>query len=305
MRRKGNDMAKTMLKIILIAVLFVTTQFGVSAANDRAHYQKINTDSASVVESGKFEVDLSYMYIDQMGKNSGAFSNSFGTTSQDRSKMRYHQAMLAVTYGLMDKMDVTARIGWADIKDREYPFADSHGNGITDLEIETKYLFYQDDDNGVKLAYVAGLNVPVASESRTLHLNVGKNYWSLLQRLVLTKDLDKQWNMSADVGYSLPFGRHRDSYSPEFGRRMSDTRGTLESNVALGYTGIEFLQPVVEANYAHGWLESAADSDLLGFTVGAVVPIDKHRLRIGVQRDFWGRNAVRSYTWTAGLTLAF
>lgn len=298
-------MAKTMLKVILIAVFILTAQFGVSEANDRARYQKIKTDSASVVESGKFEVDVSYMHINQIGKNSGAFNDSFGTTSQDRSKMRYHQAMLAVTYGLMDKMDVTARIGWADIKDREYPYADSHGNGITDLEIETKYLFYQDDENGVKLAYVAGLGIPIGRESRTGHLNIGKNYWSLLQRLVLTKDLDKQFNMSADVGYRLPFGRHRDAYSPRFGRRMADTRGTLESNVALGYTGIDHLQPVVEANYAHGWVDGTSNAALLGFTVGAIVPLDKHRLRIGVQRDFWGRNAVRSYTLTAGFTMAF
>ncbi|MBM4309850.1 MAG: transporter [Deltaproteobacteria bacterium] len=298
-------MAKTMLKIILIAVFLVTAQLGVSEANDRARYQKIKTESASVVESGKFEIDLSYMLIDQIGKQSGAFSNSFGTTSQDRSKMRYHQAMLAVTYGLMDKMDITARIGWADIKDREYPFADSHGNGITDLEIETKYVFYQDDENGVKLAYVAGLEVPIAKASRTGKLRIGQNFWSFNQQLVLTKDLNEDWTMNADVGYQLPFGRTRDAYSPRFGRRMADTRGTLESNVAFGYTGIDFLQPVVEANYAHEWLDSASDFDLLGFTVGAIVPLDKHRLRIGVQRDFWGRNAVNAYTWTAGFTMAF
>jgi hypothetical protein len=294
-----------MLKTIVIAVVVAATQFGLSEANDRARYQKINTDSASVVKTGTFEVDLGYTYIEQIGGRNGAFNDSFGTTKQSKSNTRSHQAMLAVTYGLMDKMDLTARIGWADFKDKDYPYADSHGNGITDLEIETKYLFYQDDDSGVKLAYVAGISVPIGSDSRTLHLNVGRNYWSLLQRLVLTKDLDEQWNMSADVGYRLPFGRHRDAYSPEFGRRMTDTRGTLEGNVALGYTGIDFLQPVVEANYAHEWLSSANDSDLLGFTVGAVVPIDNHFLRVGVQRDFWGRNAIRSYTLSAGLTLAF
>ncbi len=297
-------MAKTMLRIILITVFLVTAQFGLSEANDRARYQKINTDSASVVESGKVEIDLSYMYIDQVGSSRGAFSDKFGTTGQSRGNTRYHQAMLAVTYGLMDKMDITARIGWADIKDKDYPYADSHGNGITDLEIEAKYLFYQ-DDKGLKLAYVAGLGIPIGRASRTLHLNIGKNYWSLLQRLVLTKDLDEQWTMNADVGYRLPFGRHRDAYSPEFGRRMTDTRGTLESNVALGFAGIDFLQPVVEANYAHEWLDSASDSDLLGFTLGAIIPINNHRLRIGVQRPFWGRNAIRSYTWSAGFTMAF
>lgn len=298
-------MAKQMLKTILIAVVIIAAQFGHSEASDRARYQKINTDSASVVKTGTFEVDLGYTYIEQIGGRNAAFNDSFGNTKQSKSNTRSHQAMLAVTYGLMDKMDLTARIGWADIKDKDYPYADSHGSGITDLEIETKYLFYQDDDNGVKLAYVAGLSVPIGSDSRTLHLNVGKNYWALLQRLVLTKDLDEQWNMSADVGYRLPFGRHRDAYSPEFGRRMSDTRGTLESNVALGYTGIELLQPVVEANYGHEWLSAGGDSDALGFTVGAVVPIEKHHLRVGLQRDFWGRNAVRAYTLTAGLTLAF
>ena len=50
--------------------------------------------------------------------------------------------MLAVTYGLMDKMDITARIGWADIKDREYPYADKHGR-------QPRY-GYQRDGQGVR-----------------------------------------------------------------------------------------------------------------------------------------------------------
>jgi len=295
-------MTKTMLKVFLIAVFLVTAQYGLSDAGDRTRSQKLNTDSASVVESGKFEVDLSYMYIDQIGKS--AFSDHFGTTKESRGSTKYQQAMLAVTYGLMDKMDITARIGWADIKDKDYPYADSQGKGITDLEIDVKYLFYQ-DERGLSLGYVAGLGVPIGRDSRITHLNVGNNSWSLLQELVLTKDFNEDWTMNADVGYRLPFGRHRDAYAPRFGRRMADTRGTLESNVALGFCGIAAIQPVVEANYAHGWLDSANDSDLLGVTVGAIVPIDKHRVRVGVQRDFWGRNANRAYTLTAGLTMAF
>lgn len=297
-------MTKPILKVLLIAVFLVTAQFGLSEANDRARHQKLRTDSASVVESGTFEVDLSYMLIEQVGGNRAAFSDKFGTTRRTRGRTQYQQAMLAVTYGLMDKMDFTARIGWAEVEDKDYPYADSHGNGITDLDLEMKYLFYQ-DERGLKLGYVAGLSVPVGKDSRILHLNVGKGYWSLLQRLVLTKDFDEQWTMSADVGYRLPFGRNRDAYLPRFGRRMNDTRGTLEGNVAVGFCGIDFLQPVLEANYAHEWIDRAVDSDLLGVTVGAIVPIDKHRLRVGVQRDFWGRNAIRAYTITAGLTMAF
>jgi hypothetical protein len=251
------------------------------------------------------EIDLSYLYIDQIGTKSGAFNNNFGTTGQSRGKMRYHQAMLAVTYGLMDTMDITARIGWADIKDRERPYGDSHGNGITDLEIDVKNIFYQ-NDHGVSLAYVAGLGIPVGKSSRRNHLRIGRKYWTFNQQLVLTRDIDERWTMNADVGYSLPFGNTRDAYSPGFGRRMDNTRGTLTGNAALGFTGINIMQPVVELNYAHEWLHSNADSDLLGFTIGAIIPLfDNHRMRIGVQRDFWGRNAVQSYTWSAGLTLAF
>lgn len=297
-------MTKTILKIFLITVFLVTSQYAPGEAGDRARSQKLNTESATVVASGTFELDLSYLYIDQVGKSGGAFNNSFGTTSQARSKMRYNQAMLAFTYGLMDKMDITARIGWADIRDREYPYADKSGNGITDMDIDVKYLFYK-DELGLTLGYVAGIGIPVGNHSHTGHLNVGKNYWSLNQQLVLTKHIDEQWTMNADVGYRLPFGRTRDAYSPEFGRRMEDTRGTLDGNVALGFTGIDFMQPVVEANYAHEWLSSNSDSDRVAFTVGAIVPIKKHRLRIGVQRDFWGRNATKAYIVNAGLTLAF
>ena len=298
-------MTKTLLKILVITVCVVITNYNLSAANDRARHQKINTQSATVVESGHMEVDLNYLYIDQIGTKSGAFSNAFGTTRQTRSKMRYHQAMLAVTYGLMDTMDITARIGWADIKDRENPYGDSHGKGLTDLEITLKNVFYE-NEQGVRLAYVAGFGIPTGKASRTNHLRIGKKYWSFIQQLVLTRDINEQWTMNADVGYRLPFGRTRDAYAPEFGRRMHKTRGTLDGNVALGYTGIDILQPVVELNYAHEFLKSDSGSDLLGFTLGAIVPLfDNHRLRVGVQRDFWGRNAVKSYTWSAGLTMAF
>jgi hypothetical protein len=247
---------------------------------------------------------MSYLYIDQIGSKNAAFNDSFGNTSQDRSKMRYQQAMLAFTYGLMDTMDITARIGWADIRDREYPYADKSGKGITDMDIDVKYLFYK-DELGLTLGYVAGIGIPVGEDSSISDLNVGKNYWSLNQQLVLTKHIDEQWTMNADVGYRLPFGCTRDAYSPEFGRRMEDTRGIFDSNVALGFTGIDFMQPVVEANYAHEWLSSNSDSDRVAFTVGAIVPLEKHRLRIGIQRDFWGRNATKAYIVNAGLTLAF
>ena len=297
-------MTKTMLKIFLIAVFLVTAQHSLSEANERARSQKLNTESATVVESGTYELDLSFLYINQIGVKSGAFSNSFGNTSQGRNKMNYRQAMLAVTYGLMDKMDITARIGWADINDREYPYADKSGSGITDMDIEGKYIFYQ-DERGLSLGYVAGIGIPVGENSQTGDLNVGKNYWAFNQQLVLTKHIDEQWTMNADVGYRLPFGRTRDAYSPEFGRRMDNTRGTLDGNVALGFTGIDFMQPVVEANYAHEWLSSGSDSDRVGFTVGAIVPLEKHRLRIGIQRDFWGRNSTKAYIVNAGLTLAF
>jgi len=297
-------MTKTIFKIILITVLLVTTQSALSEANSRTRHQKLNTESASVVESGTFELDLSYLFINQIGTHSGSFNNNFGTTSQPRSKMKYQQAMLAVTYGLMDKMDITARIGWADIQDREYPYADKSGNGITDMEIDVKYLFYT-DERGLSLGYVIGLGIPIGKESSTGSLNVGRKAWSLKQQLVLTKDFNEDWTMNWDVGYLLPFGCTRDYYSPGFGRRMYKSEGTLDSNVAFGYTGLEFLQPVVEANYAHEWVRANSDSDRLGFTVGAIMPIEKHRLRIGVQRDFWGRNSTKAYTVVAGLSLVF
>ena len=99
-------MTKTLLKLIVITLFFSMTHYGLSEADDRVRNQKLNTQSATVVESGRVEIDLSYLHIDQIGTKSGAFNNSFGTTGQSRGKMRYHQAMLAVTYGLMDTMDI-------------------------------------------------------------------------------------------------------------------------------------------------------------------------------------------------------
>jgi hypothetical protein len=296
-------MFKTILKVVLVAVFLVTAQYATVHAGDRARHDKLTTESATVVAKGQFEIDLGYAYMSQISTRSGAFNDNWGTTR--RSSVRTHDADIALTYGLMEDMDITARLGWADIKDRSRPFNDTYGRGIKDVEVEAKYRFYTNTDTGLSFAYSAGLGIPVGKESRNGKLRVGQKSWSFNQKLAMTKDWETV-TMNADVGYQLPFGRNRDHYSRPFCNRGYDTRGVLDSNVALGYVAFEHLQPVVELNYAHEWISKGNDSDLISATAGAIVPLaNDNRLRVGVQRAIAGRNAVKAYTVMAGYAVTF
>ena len=272
-------------------------------ANNRARHEKINTESAATVAKGTLEMDAEFTFQHQLGNTNGTFDNNWGRDR--RKKMRVYDGTIGFTYGCMDNLDMTVRAGYADIKDRTRPLGDKHGRGLKDVDVSFKWGFFNDEDNRLKVAYIAGTSIPVGFESKSSHLGPGKNFWSFNQKLALTRDWD-DFTLNADVGYDLPFGRHRQHYSTTFGTETGRARGLMSSNVAVGYLINEYFQPLAELNYAHEFRSKENDSDQFAATLGTIVALDDcNRLRFGYQIPFAGRNSVRANLFTAGIAVSF
>ncbi len=64
------------------------------------------------------------------------------------------------------------------------------------------------------------------------------------------------------------------------------------SDAAAGYQLTPWLQPEVEVNYSHDFIDGDDDLDELAVTAGAIVNLPHGlRLDLGVQRIVYGRNA--------------
>jgi len=246
-------------------------------------HAKINTDDAAPVDPGHFELELGYSFTRAKRQWDDKWSE------ESRGLTREHAVELGLTYGLVENLDVGLGMGYADLYDRDSDLRD--GGGVTDLGVGLKWRFYHNEDLKLSLAYLPGLTLPVGRESDSDRLGPSQEFWSLDQKLALSKDWGR-WTANADVGYSLPFGGKR-----------GDARGTLESNLAVGYQLYDWLQPEVELNYAHDFVHKGHDSDLLAVTAGLVMPLsDRWRASVGVQQAIAGRNADRGTTGMFSLT---
>ena len=237
-----------------------------------SEHAKINTDDATPVDPGHFELEFGYSFTRAKRQWDDNWSD------QGRGLTREHALELGLTCGLVENLDISLGMGYSDLYDRDS--SPSDGGGLTDLEFGAKWRFYHNDDLKLSLAYLPGLTIPIGRESNARHLGPSQEFWSFDQKLALSKDWGR-WTADVDIGYSLPFGDKRD-----------DARGTLESDIAVGYQLYDWLQPEVELNYAHDFVNKGDDSDLVAVTVGLVMPLsDYWRASMGVQQAVVGRNA--------------
>ena len=234
-------------------------------------HAKLNTDDATPVDPGGFELELAYT----LSHARRQYDNRWGRRS--RSLTQEHGFEVGLTYGVVDNLDVGVGFGFADLYDRDEPAR--FGRGLADLSVGTKWRFYHDEERALSLAYLSGLTIPVGRRTDSSSLGPSQQYWSLDQKLAMSKDWSP-WTMNADLGYSLPFGDDTDG-----------ARGSAGFNVALGYQLNDWLQPELELNYAHDFLSGGSDSDTIALTGGFIICLSENmRLDVGVQRVMAGRN---------------
>ena len=256
---------------------------------------KINTLDASPVDPGHFEIEASYFYT-----HTTRYWDNVGDV-HDRGLARDQALGLSVTVGVIENVDVAVCSSYRWMKDTENDFdkddgivGPETGHGLGDVNISGRYRFFESKEKGISIAYIGGFTLPTGSGSSVQEIGTSQEYWSFNQALVATKDWGK-WTANIDVGYALPFGDKRE-----------DARGTLNSDIAVGYQILPWLQPEVELNYSRNFLANDNDQEVIATTVGLVMPINERvRVNTGVQQGLWGRNTDKATSLYAAVKLAF
>jgi len=244
---------------------------------------KLNTEDAMPVGPGEFELEFVYSF----SRASRQWSDHW--RGENRGLAREHDFELGLTYGVVENLDIGVGLGYADMYDRDDPAG--YGRGLMDVGIGAKWRFYHNEALDLSLAYLPGITIPFGRRSGSDHIGPSQEFWSIDQKLAMSKFWDR-WNLNADVGYSLPLGEDADG-----------ARGTLDSNVALGYQLYDWLQPEVELNYAHDFVTGDSDSDQVALTAGLIMPIsDTWRVDVGLQHSLAGRNSDRGTTAILAIT---
>jgi hypothetical protein len=239
---------------------------------------KLATSDASPVGAHVFEVEASYNPTWNLpGK--GSFDHS--------ARGAIYPLGLAVTYGVVDDVDVTVGLGYATTFDSAYDYdsrdavsGPAHGHGFTDTTVSARWRFLSLEDAALDVAIVSALVMPTGADGSIDRVGLSQVYWSFENALVVSKD----WGpltADAEVGYSLPFGSER-----------GDERGALVVNLAGGWQVLRWLQPELELNFQRSYEASPeADGDLLCVTGGVVAPFGEgYRITAGVQYAAWGRH---------------
>jgi len=272
------------LCIVVVAVLLgLSGQVASADGEVECEHAKLNTEDATPVEPGSLETSLSW-------------SLSWAHRALDNDWSRCHRPYyreqdfgLSLKYGLMEDLDVGLELGYADIYDRDT--AQVSGGGLMDLAVGAKWRFYKDEDAGLEIAYVPSVTFPTGKDGTAGRLGASDEFTTLFNGIAISKDWGGRWTSGLDLGYAYPIGGKRDGY-----------RGTLSSDVALGYQWTESVQPEIELNYTHDF-NHGADADSLAATVGLIICLrDDLRLDVGVQRALAGRNCDLGTTCIVALT---
>lgn len=256
---------------------------------------KINTADASPVDPGHFELEPSFSYT----RSERAWDAS--GHSHGRELFREQNIGLSFTAGLVENADLNISGGYSWLKDNDNDFDEgddligpSRGEDFTDLEVSGRYRVFNNEEIHLETAYIAGMTIPTGSSSDLDAIGTSQEFWSFNQTLVATKDWGR-WTLNGDIGYALPIGNKREN-----------ARGTLNSDVALGCQILPWLQPEVELNYSHDYLENEDDAQMLAVTAGLVMPVNETlRVNLGVQQGVWGENADKATTMLTAIKFAF
>ncbi|MFO8007705.1 MAG: transporter [Candidatus Brocadiia bacterium] len=273
--------------MLLTCLLVVCGPADAQVADEvECEHAKVNTEDATPVDPGEWEVELAY----GLTQADRAFGDHWSRTG--RGLLREEEFGLGVTYGLVENLDVGFGVGYLDIYDRD----DSAlvGRGFTDLELGAKWRFYHDEARHLEIAYTPAVVLPTGRRADDDRIGITDDYASVFNGLALSKDWGDGWTSNFDLGFNWPVGEDR-----------HDCRGTLGANAALGWQVTEWLQPEVELNYEHDFAHGD-DADLISATAGAIVCVsDSVRLDLGVQRSLFGRNADYGTAVSAALVFGF
>lgn len=298
-------MSNKVRMIALALACVIGFAYSVNAFEAGSASQKmVNTKSAVAVAPEQWEVDLTLEKSRHIG--TPYYDNSWGKES--REKMRLWDWTVTAKYGLQEGTDVFVSGGWFDLKDRAYGGAmDDYERGLKDITVGLTQELESPMEN-VALAYIPELVIPVGRDAELEaggRLGLGRDFWELNQTLAATMHSEVA-RVNANLSHSIPFGRTREYYSTPFMRPRENVRGITELGVEAAMPNESRIEPMVNMNYAHEWISSDNDSDLITAGVGAKVQFaEGYNLLVGYDYPVAGRNSTRIQSWKVGITGSF
>jgi hypothetical protein len=240
---------------------------------------KLQTQDAAPLESGLLETTLTFSqfnatrYLDAEGQNIGQ--------RYRRDTLYWANLERGMGYGV----EIGIGAGYALMLDQDYdPDQDgtpypTYGQNFTDFKMNLLWRFLENSDRDLGLAYFIETVFPTGRTSDANFMAPGQGYYSVLQKLALTKDF-VDTTLNADLGYDLPSGDN-----------IGAARGRLLGNLAFGWQPHQQFQPFVEASYVRVISADTFGSDELSATLGATVLwLPELKTILGLEQSIAGRN---------------
>jgi hypothetical protein len=152
-----------------------------SSASYGAH--PLITDDTGTQGKGKFQVELN-----------GAFSFDKEKEGGVTTKERGSEVSTTLSYGITDSMDVVFGVPYQWNKAWEDREKTSDEDGISDMSVELKWMFYEKD--GFSFALKPGITLPTGDDEKGL--GTGRVTSSLF--LITTKEIEP-WAFNFNLGY--------------------------------------------------------------------------------------------------------
>jgi Putative MetA-pathway of phenol degradation len=151
------------------------------AASWAAH--PLITDDAGTQGKGKFQLEVNGQYDTDRQNDNGVSVETTGG-----------QVATALTYGIIDSVDLALGIPYQWIKVKDDGFTSSNVNGISDTTLEVKWRFFEKDD--LSIAIKPGVSFPTGDEDKGL--GTGKTGYHVF--LIGSKEA-APWAFHANLGY--------------------------------------------------------------------------------------------------------
>jgi len=250
-----------------------------------AENAKLVPEDAFPVDADSTELEFGYQYV------TADTSFDYDGDVIVRGELEGQIIVAKMTHGIREGLDASIEVAWRDVIED----SDSQlGDGIGNVTVTAKWLFYQNDEKGLAVGWVTGFTAPFAGDAVNERLAPGQDYWSINNLLVLTNVVGG-FNLNLDVGHFLTIGNDR-----------GDQRSEFIADVAVGRQLGSWLQLEAELNYGHATVSRGNGSVNFAVTAGAIMNIsDSMRIDIGLQKIIDGRNADKTTFWIANFSKTF
>ncbi len=141
------------------------------------------TDDAGTQGKGKFQVEVNGQYDSDMDTANGVSVKTTGG-----------QAAIALTYGIIDSIDLAVGIPYQWIKEKDDGVLVSNEQGISDATLDIKWRFFE--KNGLSFAVKPGASFPTGDEDKGL--GAGKTGYHVF---LIGSQEAAPWAFHANLGY--------------------------------------------------------------------------------------------------------